>query len=389
MSDSELRRIEELDVLRGFALLGVFIVHFVGLNFYELPPADIQATWQSDPYQRGISLFSDIFFQNSANTLFAMLFGMSFWLMLERMKANGVAFEIVYIRRLVALMVIGLIHLCLIFPGDVLFEYALLGLVLFLIRGMPAHLMLVIGGVLFFLGQPIGDQISAALTPLEHEGSGMSVFEGQDYFSWAAGTFSLYFNENIAYGSGLGWWLYIFGRFMVGAWIMPQAWMRRLSTYRRVAGRIALFALTLGLFLETVSIFVAIDYLMWPKWIDPVAHAIGAPLVALGYAAGLVYLFTSVSTRRLVDWLAPVGRIALTAYVTHGLLFSIIFLPLGPNLTGIITPIATFWVAIGLYVSLTLGSIFWLKRYRYGPLEFIWRWATYGRKPDMTPRIVG
>ncbi|MEO0955330.1 MAG: DUF418 domain-containing protein, partial [Pseudomonadota bacterium] len=91
----------------------------------------------------------------------------------------------------------------------------------------------------------------------------------------------------------------------------------------------------------------------------------------------------------LVDWLAPVGRIALTAYVTHGLLFSIIFLPLGPNLTGIITPIASFWVAIGLYVSLTRGSIFWLKRYRYGPLEFIWRWATYGRKPDMTPRIVG
>ncbi|MEO1303645.1 MAG: DUF418 domain-containing protein [Pseudomonadota bacterium] len=386
MSDLGVRRIEELDVLRGFALLGVFIVHFVGLNFYELPPADIQATWQTDPFQRGISLFSDIFFQNSANTLFAMLFGMSFWLMLERMKANGVAFETVYIRRLVALMVIGLIHLCLIFPGDVLFEYALLGLVLFLIRGMPPLLMLAIGIMLFFLGQPIGDQISTWLTPPDHEESSQSVFQGEDYISWATSAFSLYFSQNIAYGSGLGWWLYILGRFMLGAWIMQQVWMRRLSEYRGVAGQIAVFALPIGLLLETVSIFVAIDYLPWPNWIDPVTHSIGAPLVALGYAATLVYLFTGSSTQRLVHWLAPVGRIALTAYVAHGLLFSIIFLPLGPNLTGIITPFASFGVAIGLYISLTVASILWLKHYRYGPLEFVWRWATYGRRPDLSAK---
>ena len=280
-------------------------------------------------------------------------------------------------------MVIGLIHLCLIFPGDVLFEYALLGLVLFLIRSMPPRLMLAIGIMLFFLGQPIGDQISTWLTPPNHEESSQSVFQGEDYISWATSAFSLYFSQNIAYGSGLGWWLYILGRFMLGAWIMQQVWMRRLSEYRGVAGQIAVFALPIGLLLETVSIFVAIDYLPWPNWIDPVTHSIGAPLVALGYAAALVYLFTGSSTQRLVHWLAPVGRIALTAYVAHGLLFSIIFLPLGPNLTGIITPFASFWVAIGLYISLTIASILWLKHYRYGPLEFVWRWATYGRRPDL------
>lgn len=375
-------RIGELDVLRGFALLGVFIVHFVGLTFYEIPaPADTRELWESDWVQRGASLVSDVFFQNKANTLFATLFGMSFWLMLERLEVRGGEFKRVYLRRLAALAAIGLVHLLLVFPGDVLFEYACLGFVLFSLRRLQAHLMLGLGLLLAIFGDALGTQISEWVSPVDHVPYSAAVPINERYSDWVLRSARQYYAEEIAYGGSLGWLLYLLGRFLIGAWLMQQSWVRRLGEHGSAARGIVGVSLPIGCALETVSILVMLDWLPWPAWIDTVCHAIGAPLMAIGYAAGLVALYTGGDSRRWVSWLSPVGRIALTAYVAHGLVFSLVFLPMGISFAGQVTPFMGLLLALGLYSALTLWSQFWLRHYRYGPLEYLWRWATYGSRP--------
>ncbi|MEM9839880.1 MAG: DUF418 domain-containing protein [Pseudomonadota bacterium] len=381
---SALGRIEELDVLRGFALLGVFIVHFVGVNFYELPmPQDVRDAWFASPLQHSAAVVSDVLFQNKANTLFATLFGMGFWLMIERLRSRDQSSVSVYLRRLTLLLLIGAVNLFLIIPGDVLFEYALLGFALYALRGLPAWAMLALGLGLAFFGEPLGDQLSAALSPEESNNPAPEGYGDTRYWYWVLLSAQSFYNDNVVGAGGAGWMLYLFGRFLIGAWIMRQAWAANLSAYRSTIGVVALFAVPVGVLCETASLLVFKGWIAGPSWVDSVGHGVGAPLLATGYAALLVFLFTGARTRGWVSWFAPVGRMALTSYISHGLVLALIFLPLGSELTGIVTPIAGLGIAIGLFLILTIFSAVWLKAFAYGPLEYLWRWGTYGRRPKL------
>ncbi|MEM1379185.1 MAG: DUF418 domain-containing protein [Pseudomonadota bacterium] len=376
-------RIEELDVLRGFALFGVFIVHFVGVNFYELPmPEAVRASWEASPLQHGAAVLSDVFFQNKANTLFATLFGMGFWLMIERLRARADSSVSVYLRRLTVLLFIGAINLFLIIPGDVLFEYALLGFALYALRGLPAWAMLALGIGLAFFGEPLGDQLAAALSSEENEGPAPEGYGDDLYWYWVVLSAQSFYQNNIVGAGGAGWMLYLFGRFLIGAWIMRQAWAANLSAHRSVIGRVAMIAVPVGVLLETASLLIFKEWVPGPSWVEQVCHAVGAPLLAAGYAALLVFVFTSAATRGWVSWFAPVGRMALTSYIAHGLVLALIFLPLGPELTGVVTPVAGMGIAIGLFLILTIFSALWLRGLTHGPLEYLWRWATYGTRPQ-------
>jgi uncharacterized protein len=119
-------RIEELDVLRGFALFGVFTVHFV-TSLYYLYPVDeaVFSSWTEDPIQFGLLVLCDVLFYDKAITLFSILFGIGFWVQMERLKSRSDAFEHIYLRRLAVLLAFGLINKFLLFPGDILVDYAL------------------------------------------------------------------------------------------------------------------------------------------------------------------------------------------------------------------------------------------------------------------------
>ena len=110
-------RIHELDVLRGFALLGVFIVHFTSSSFYNLTLTEQQqAAFLENPLDWWALVIGDLFFYDKANTLFATLFGMGFWIMLDRLRARGESFEKIYLQRILILLVIGTINLHFLFP---------------------------------------------------------------------------------------------------------------------------------------------------------------------------------------------------------------------------------------------------------------------------------
>lgn len=376
-------RIGELDILRGFALLGVFIVHFTGAAFYALPLDEAVAEAWSSQADNATALFiTEWLFYDKANTLFATLFGMGFWVMMERLEARGGDFATIYLRRLFLLLLIGLVNIALIFPGDVLHEYALLGFALFLLRRLPPAAMLWIGLPLVFFGTFIGSHIEMALG-LSYgwvDAEQAEVFAVGTYSAWAGWHMPAHVTRDIVQFGLTGWALHIFGRFLIGAWIIRQGLLLRMGERLPAIRRLFAIALPLGLLLELGSMLIYTEVLNLPGWLDQLLHGLGAPTLALGYALGLILLYQA-KGRAIAAFFAPVGRTALTAYVVHGAIYTWLYFPFGLDMLGIIPPIAGFLLALVVFAVFTLIANWWLARYRYGPLEYLWRWGTYGKRP--------
>ncbi|MEM1244930.1 MAG: DUF418 domain-containing protein [Acidobacteriota bacterium] len=377
-------RIHELDVLRGAALLGVFVVHFAGVAFYKLPIGDSQRElFEAQLHHRAALFVSDFLFQNKANTLFATLFGMGFWIMLERLTERQANFAAVYGRRLGMLLLIGLANWFLFFPGDVLHEYALVGFALLALRRWSARTMLGVGLVLALFASPVVGRVRTMIGASSDSFNAIQeqAFAVDDYWTWVQMLAPTMVQRDFLHAGALGWFLYILGRFLIGAWVMRERWIERARDHLTTLRRLVWIVLPVGAAAELWSLLIFKGVLPGGELLDGVLHAIGAPLMALGYALLLLRLCQSPTWRRVALWFAPVGRVALTAYVLHGMVFTFVAMQFGLGWLGLAGPAAGLALAIALYALMTLMAQQWLARFRYGPLEYLWRWATYGRRP--------
>lgn len=376
-------RIGELDVLRGFALLGVFIVHFVLGAVYILPLDEaIKTAWLREPGNGLALFFTEWLVRDKANTLFAVLFGMGFWVMLQRLEARRADFAAVYARRLAILLAIGLLNVALVFPGDVLHEYALLGFLLLALRKVSATAMLVIALPLLLFGNAIGFAITDALG-FDHrwmDDEQAAVFASGGFLDWARWHWPAHLRRDVLELGGVGWALHLFGRLLIGAWIVRRGWISNLA--ERTGSRRRPFAMSMaaGLAIELMALLAASSKAPGVAALYQPLHGVGAPLLTLGYALGLILMFNGFG-KRLAAIFAPVGRAALTAYVCHGAVFTALYFPFGLNLLGVLGPAAGLFVALTVFALFTVVSSWWLTKFRYGPLEYLWRWGTYGRAP--------
>ncbi|WP_218312454.1 DUF418 domain-containing protein [Alteromonas antoniana] len=376
-------RIEELDVLRGFALLGVFIVHFVGLAFYELPVKDeVLILWLDSPFHYLTVLASDLFFLNKANTLFATLFGIGFWIMLERFQQSGRNFTALYLRRLCFLFTLGVANAIFIFPGDVLHEYALIGLVLFLVRNIKPSTMLLTGVIFALFARPLLESDSLLGMPPETAIQlQYDAVESGDYLLWLQTMLSLHIKEEILHAGILAWGLYILGRFFIGSWLVRTHIIYSLKDNTAWMKRHIRWILPTGLSIEFVTTLMWLEVVDTPEWLKETLQYIGVPLVAVGYALALILLYYSPRKALVMRIFAPVGRTALTAYIGHCMVYAILFLPIGFNLLSTISPFTGLLIALCVFVFFNVTGTYSLKRLGYGPIEYLWRWATYGRRP--------
>lgn len=387
-------RIGELDALRGFALLGVFIANYVWFAFLDWSATDADRDiFFTDPATMGVVNFVQLFVADKANTLFATLFGIGFWIQMQRVRARGADADRIYLRRLSVLLVIGLINMLLIFPWDILFLYALTGFALFALRNLSMKAMLALGLLCVAFARPVikgGYDLAGLRGPAMEEvwseaatGARQAAVLSGDYGAWVAEMARTNWFDFAVAGGLAAWIVYALGRFLVGAWIARHGWLERLDELRSALGRIALVALPLGLALEFLWMGNDWGYFEVPQLVGQGAHILGSPITALGYATGFLWLLQTKAMGWLPRICAPVGRMALTNYVAHGAILLFVLSGVGPGLAlaGTITPVQTLSLAIGVYVGLTIFSHFWLTTFRYGPLEYAWRTLTYGRAP--------
>lgn len=398
-------RLQVMDVLRGFALLGILLMNIEGMA------GPMLATGTGlDPTLTGVDRWADaaiyLLVQGKFFTLFSLLFGMGFAVMAERARARGQDFTALYLRRSLALLGIGLVHALLIWSGDILVAYALLSLPLLAFRDVGGRWLvgLAIASLLAPLALMMGLGLMGTLMQSTPESAAIwkeamgeqermlsAMLEGQRQ-AFGAGSF---LEATVQRAKDLGLALMnlmivgplVFAMFLLGAWLVKTGAIARPEAHPRLFRRLRWWALPVGLAL------VLAGFALRPT-LDPVEYSVaasaafclgmlGAVSMCLGYAGWLVRGMQSPAWARRLAWLAPAGRMALTNYLLQSLAFTLIFYGYG---LGYFEQLPRAWqvpLVLAFFCLQVLASRCWLRRYRFGPMEWLWRTLTYRSRQPM------
>ncbi|NEZ03537.1 DUF418 domain-containing protein [Wenzhouxiangella sp. XN201] len=386
-----------MDVLRGFALLGVML-----MNLYEFGGVDVLITAEqlaalpSAVLDERFQFWLQLFVYNKANTLFAFLFGLGFWVQMERLQARGAPFRSIYLRRAGILLILGWIHLLCLFGWDILHIYGIAAFILFFSRKLPDRALLWIGMTLLLFARPFvtwvfeisgitalfDDPAAAEAGILARQAAAQSgdfftfiALVNQDYLRWALT------------GGLFGWIFYALGRFYMGAWVARRGWIQNASDNLPMFRRWLWPLLIVGLLLESVHLFtedVPETALFGQiELLRIILHAVATPMIAAGYICAIVLLFHGGWLSWLVQPFAPVGQMALTNYLTQSVAIILILTSVGPGLGLAGKAGASTFVplVVTFFTAQILFSHFWMKFFAFGPAEWLWRTLTYGKRP--------
>jgi len=397
-----------LDVLRGAALLGILLVN-VGLMAGPRFVYDVfgQAS-DVTGLERVIGGLIGWLVAGKFISSFSILFGLGAAVIAARALARGRAPRRVLARRYGLLVLIGLAHTLLLFPGDVLFIYGLTGLVLLLFlrlgdRALGIWTVSLIGvmtvGVTALL---VGETVFAAdgvddagftAEVLAAAAAGEAAYRAGDYGGvvvWNALQSSVTQSEAIL---SLPWFL---GLFLIGVLAYRRGYALDPAAHRDALVRIARRAIPVGLVLNVPFLVTGPLGTALVAGDDPslvlvagvgVATMLGAPVLAVGYLAALAVIVVDRGAERgLRRRLAALGRIALTGYLLQSMLAVAVFFGLRlygrTELLGE-TILGELAFVVGVWVVLLVLAPWWTARFRYGPFEWLWRWGTYGVRPRM------
>jgi uncharacterized protein len=394
-------RVEVMDVLRGVALFGVFLMNFTGFA-----AAPIMATEQqllSLPTAAfDLALFDVLrwLFLDKANTLFAFLFGLGFYLQMRRLEVRGAEFEELYRRRLFVLLVIGFIHFCFFWTWDILHLYAIAGFLLLPLRHLSSRAMLIAGLLLAAFGRTLHKTLAEFGSPGSWTGlpggfadsdvlRRQQLSESGDYLAIVGNFFEWVFVDYIASGLILGWVCYALGRFLIGAWVGRKEWIARAADFLPGWRATLRWTLPMGLIVEGLATLLADSPLIGGfehrAYLAESLHLLAVPVLSVGYVAAVVVAFESARGRNLLGPFAAAGRMALTNYLMQSLAYGFVLFGVGPGLAlaGKIGTTVIAGVVICFFALQVAFSRWWLGRYAFGPAEWLWRRLTYGERPSM------
>ncbi|MDE2782819.1 MAG: DUF418 domain-containing protein [Gemmatimonadota bacterium] len=392
-------RIASIDVLRGFAVLGILIVNMQG--FARVPSAYMNPASGAafDGAEAWIWTAVYILADTKFISIFSMLFGAGIAMMSERMASRGVAGTGLHYRRQFWLLVIGLVHAYLIWHGDILVAYALCGLLLYPLRKLGARTLLWIGGcavafvVPFWLLAglsipywPEADRLELLAEwapPQEVLESEIAAFRGGlgEQLSVRA---PIAFTLQISAFLGLFVWraggLMLVGMGLYKLGVLAAA--HSATFYRRMA----VIGIGAGLPLAVAGAWYKLDQGFAFETVmfqGALFNYVGSVGVFLGYL-GLVMLMVQFSRLpELTARLAATGRMALTNYIAQSVICTLVFYGHGLGLFERVAAPGRMGIVFGIWALQLLWSPWWLKRFRFGPLEWLWRSATYMKRQPM------
>ncbi len=394
-------RLELLDIVRGFALLGILLMNieaFVGPLY--------AAGTGLDPSLTGADRVADaliyILVQGKFWCLFSLLFGMGFAVMSQRAAASGRPFAGVYWRRGLMLLAIGLVHAVLVWAGDILVIYALVSFALLAFRDVngrwllgvavlcflaPLGLMLLLGlmGTLMQSTPELAAQWEAAMQST----SGMVQAQREAYGagSYAEATIQRLKDFGLALSGVVVLGPMVLSMFLFGTWLVKSGAIAAPQDSAALFRRLRWVALPIGLALVLASFTLqpTIDQ----SEIDVTMGAafslgmLGSALMCFGYLGWIVRGAQSPATQRVLAWLAPAGRMALTNYLMQSVVCTLVFYGYG---LGYFEQLARAWqvpFVLVLFTGQVMFSRWWLQRFRFGPMEWLWRSLTYLRPQPM------
>lgn len=389
-------RVEVLDTLRGFALFGILLINITAFKAPGGPPG---LSFEGGMGDRLVLWGLIAFVESKFFTLFSLLFGVGFSVQLLRAEARGVPFASRFARRLLILGLFGVAHIVFLWEGDILLLYALVGSLLLFFRSTPPpRLLRWAAGLLLvpmtFFGLVLaGSLVARALPAFAPQLRGadaafIQVFEearAEEVRLYGEGGYAEILAKRITnYAASFVLLLTrvpsVLAMFLLGLYIGRVGILHDIDKNTPLLRRVRFWGLSSGLL---GALLVTVGYTQLPGISAILAlffnQTLAGPLLSLGYAATLVLLARSPTWQHRFRPLSATGRMALTTYIVQSLVCATLFYGYGFGLAGKVTPSTAMVIAVAVYGLQTLLSIWWLRHFRFGPLEWVWRSLTYGR----------
>ena len=387
------KRIQILDILRGMALMGILIVHFVTGMHWMFASPEQKALMPFPELNSVLGPIIDFFFTNKSRTLFAFMFGISFFIQLKSAEHHKKPFKKAFLWRLTILMVLGLLHGHLLFGGDILRYYAAGGLFLLLVYKWNSTALL-ITGLFLTIGVPFITAIVSTIYEINLFGDFPEMSDVHAAYMSPAILDNLKINHESAIWRYNAFFLFNFavpatGIFLFGIWMGRRNYLQHPEKHLKLLKRFVGWGLGLGFMMQVGDFLMNAGLEQGVIKGNPVLFLVrdlfynaATLLVALGYVCALALLCLRPGWNRLLSLLAPAGRMTLTNYVMQSVLLWIIFYGSGFGLYLKIGPSITIIIALGLCVLQLACSYYWLRHYKMGPLEWVWRYANTGKRPE-------
>jgi uncharacterized protein len=394
-------RITAVDALRGFALLGVFVANiFTSFSGWFLMDTAQRVALAGETQDIAAAVAFIGLVDGKFYSLFSLLFGASFAIMMSRLDARGAPGVTIFRRRLTVLLGFGLIHLIFVWFGDILTLYALLGFLLVFMRGWSDRRLLVAATVLILMVVPLKAALRASGIPLD-----MGVYALVDDFARATGTLSMV--DPATMGDAIGvirdpsWTSFFLAQVQGAIWrfgsllesgrpfkVLALMMLGLIAGRRLVAGtllndrkllkRILIFGLVFGIPGNALYLFgmATMDGSALNGFIQDAGYALGVIPLALAYGAG--FLLAWPGAKPVLGVFSAPGRMALTNYVMQSVLGTAVFFGIGLGWIGHLAPVQFVGLGLALFAGQIVVSAVWLRLFGQGPLEALWRRLTYG-----------
>ncbi len=398
------KRIIAIDVLRGFALLGILLMNMSSFAMPHMAYFNPTVYGGDDVWNRLMFSLSHIFADQKMMALFSMLFGASVMLVTGNSEKRGKSPLVFHYVRNFWLLIIGLLHSILIWDGDILFIYAACSFVLYWLRRLSPKWQLALGLFIFFIPsltslglnwlypqltptdwvaaesfwQPDETAVSSELVLYRGRYAEQVAHRAEQNQTSAATTFG----ENLI-GSNL--MIEFFAR-ALGMMLIGMAFYswgiltgQRSDTFYIKMAQIG-FGLGLPMALIGLYQYEAHDWgAVYSLFNGRIPNHIATPFIASGYIALIMLWSRSKAFTKLRDKLAATGRMALTNYIGQSIIGTYIFYGFGLGLFGYLNRLQQFGLILLVWTFQTLFSSWWLGHFQYGPLEWVWRMLSHRR----------
>lgn len=391
-------RIATLDAIRGFALLGIFIMNMPLFNTSFFAGADGTRLWPQW-WDRSVELVRDVVFSGKFNSMFSMLFAIGFTIQLERLSQREPQRAVgIYVRRIFWLLVFGILHACIFWTGDILHMYALLGFLLLALRKLPDRIIVLLIAACLSYPAIVGVVRLMITSPqdIEQLTDVMRQWQATDNAVYGHGTFLdvvshntqamiFYYTHPQMRWNLLGGYLQILTTMLLGLLLGRHRFFQNIAAHLPLVRRAQWWALGGGLACGVVfGIWDAtvVDPMQPSVWrmVAGTCYVLCRVGIMIFYVCVIIRGMHSETWRRRLSSVTLAGRMPLTNYLMQTLIGAFLFYHWGLSLWGTVGPALDLVLAVAIFfiVQVPLTRL-WLAHFRIGPMEYLWRVLTYGR----------
>lgn len=393
-------RIIYLDILRGMAIFFIFIANMYVFSGWAFLPDDIKNTMSGGGLNNIIKQLTVVLVDGKWYSIFSILFGIGFVIQYENITNKNQSFKLFFSKRMMGLLLFGLLHLFFLWVGDILTLYALLGFILILFRNHTQKQLLIWAAILlllpiihlllmmsldFYYPQVLFDWYLSFLTDNNIQSH---LVNGQynkfaEITAWLDGTsWKQLFTFNLGLPllrlNGIlleGRIFKVLACFLLGIWAGRKILHNELLQNKMLLKKIVTYGFLLGIPMNILLAYAKSQSGETWQIINFTSYAFGVVPLACAYAASVAIIVSSGNLS--LSKLAPVGQMAMSNYIFQTIVSILIYYGIGFGLALDIALWQVILITISIFAVQVLLSNYWLRKFRFGPLEWLWRMMTY------------